>query len=183
MNNGYGEALGWNTHNWNKILREIKLENQWNWPFSLRATDSKNITSLNMKGRVMWHNRLVLGKYFQASRSYPSLTTRMGSMASGMLRWEREREDDSQELLQWKKGSLMRRGKTWLKWSSITWSECGSRLNASADHILLPFMKKLAGADIKVSTFDKSLIVPEQYKDYTTVNEILVFVAVCLRRP
>lgn len=44
-------------------------------------------------------------------------------------------------------------------------------------------MKILAGADIKVSTFDKSLIVPEQYKDYTTVNEILVLVAVCLRCP
>jgi len=41
-------------------------------------------------------------------------------------------------------------------------------------------MKILAGADIEVSTFDKSLFVSEQYEGSTTVNEILVLVAVCL---
>lgn len=69
--------------------------------------------------------------------------------------------------------SLMRRQKICLKarWSSIASSEGDSRFDASADRISLPFIKILAGADIKLSTFDKFLIVPEQYASFITISK------------
>lgn len=67
--------------------------------------------------------------------------------------------------------------------SSIASSEGDSRVDASVDHISLLVIKVLAEADIKLSTFDKCLIVPEQYASLIIVSKTLVLLAVCLWCP